>query len=248
LVNQKVALIQLQRLGYAVDVVVNGREALEALTKVPYPIVLMDCQMPEMDGYEATVEIRRREKGLSSRTVIIAMTAHALEGEREKCLEAGMDDYLSKPVKSDVLSRKMEQWIKPAGEPLSEANVVVDKEISALDLSVLAGLREIQQPGEPDLVTELIDLFLEDTAVQLKVLRKALSKNNTKEVRRLAHLLKGSSANIGAGPMAALYESLEKTEFNNGDAGTLLAKLEHEFKRVNKALRAERQRPEELTQ
>jgi PAS domain S-box-containing protein len=248
LVNQKVALIQLQRLGYAVDVVVNGREALEALTKVPYPIVLMDCQMPEMDGYEATAEIRRREKGLSSRTVIIAMTAHALEGEREKCLEAGMDDYLSKPVKSDVLSRKMEQWIKPAGEPLSEANVVVDKEISALDLSVLDGLREIQQPGEPDLVTELIDLFLEDTAVQLKVLRKALSKNNTKEVRRLAHLLKGSSANIGAGPMAALYESLEKTEFNNGDAGTLLAKLEHEFKRVNKALRAERQRPEELTQ
>jgi len=252
LVNQKVALIQLQNLGYAADVVVNGREALEAMTKVPYPIVLMDCQMPEMDGYEATAEIRRREEGLSSRTVIIAMTAHALWGEREKCLDAGMDDYLSKPVKSDVLCRKLEQWIKSAGEPTagersSEANVVVDKgRPSALDLAVLAGLREIQQPGKPDLVTELIDLFLEDTALQFKALREAVSKNNTKEVRRVAHLLKGSSANIGAGPMAALYESLEKTEFKNGDAATLLAGLELEFERVDKALRAERRQPQEL--
>ena len=111
---------------------------------------------------------------------------------------------------------------------------------------MLAGLREIQQPGKPDLVTELIDLFLEDTAAQLKVLRESVSQNNTKEVRRVAHLLKGSSANIGAGPMVALYESLEKTEFKNGDAGTLLVKLEREFERVNKALRAERRRPQEL--
>jgi two-component system sensor histidine kinase/response regulator len=254
LVTQKVTLIQLQNLGYAADVVVNGREALEALTRTSYPIVLMDCQMPEMDGYEATAEIRRREEGLSSSTVIIAMTAHALEGEREKCLDAGMDDYLSKPVKFDVLRRKLEQWIKPAGEPSvcgrsSEGNVVVDKgKPSALDLSVLAGLREIQQPGKPDLVTELIDLFLEDSAVHLKVLREAVSKNHTKEVRRVAHLLKGSSANVGAGPMAALYESLEKSEFKNGDAATLLVKLEHEFERVKKALRAERRQPQELKQ
>src|SRR2546422_6015999 len=212
----------------------------------------MDCQMPEMDGYEATAEIRRREQGLSNRTVIIAMTAHALEGEREKCLEAGMDDYLSKPVKSDVLLRKLEQWLKPTGEPSpcegsSEANVVVDKgTLSTLDLSVLAGLREIQQPGKPDLVTELIDLFLEDTAVQLNVLREAAAKNNAKEARRVAHLLKGSSANIGAGLMAALYDSLEKTEFDNGDSGALLVKLEREFERVNKALRAERRPTQEV--
>jgi PAS domain S-box-containing protein len=251
-VNQRVALIQLQSLGYAADVVGNGREALEALTNFPYPIVLMDCQMPEMDGYQATAEIRRREESLSSRTVIIAMTAHALEGSRQKCLDAGMDDYLSKPVKLDVLCQKLEQWIKSKDEPpecerSSEANVVLDKGTpGALNLTVLAGLREIQQPGKPDLVTELIDLYLEDTAVQLKVLREAVSKNNTKEVRRVAHLLKGSSANIGAGPMAALYGSLEKTEFKNGDGDALLVKLEFEFTRVNTALRAERRRPQEL--
>jgi PAS domain S-box-containing protein len=251
LVNQKVALMQLQNLGYAADVVANGREALAALAEFPYSIVLMDCQMPEMDGYEATVEIRRREQGLSSRTVIIAMTAHALEGEREKCLDAGMDDYLSKPVKSDVLQRKLEQWLKPTDESSphegsSEASVV-DKDISStLDLSVLAGFREIQQAGKPDLVTELIDLFLEDSAVQHKVLREALADNNTKEARRLAHLLKGSSANIGAGPMAALYDSLEKTEFKNGESGSLLVKLDQEFERVSKALRAERRPAQEV--
>jgi len=209
--------------------------------------------MPEMDGYEATAEIRRREEGLSSRTVIIAMTANALEGEREKCLDAGMDDYLSKPVKAEVLGRKLEQWTKPiaepcAGERSTGANVVVDNGELSLDLSVLTGLRQFQEPGKPDLVGELIDLFLEDTAVHLKVLREAVAKKNGKEVRRVAHLLKGSSANIGAGPMAALYESLEKTEFTNGDSDSLLLKLEHEFERVNEALTAEQQRFQEVRQ
>ncbi len=253
-VNQKVALLQLQTLGYAADVVVNGIEALEALKRVPYSIVLMDCQMPVMDGYEATAEIRRREESLASRTVIIAMTAHALEGERERCLDAGMDDYLSKPVKSDVLRRKLEQWLEPTGEPSdcegsTEPNEVVDRgQLTALNPAVLAGLREIQQPGEPDLVTELIDLFLEDTATQLKVLSGAVLKNNTAEMRRVAHLLKGSSANIGAERLAAIYASLEKTEFRNGDAGVMLAKLEREFRRVDEALRAERQPAQEVKQ
>ena len=110
----------------------------------------------------------------------------------------------------------------------------------------MAGLREIQQPGEPDLVTELIDLFLEDTAVQLKVLSGAILKNNAAEVRRVAHLLKGSSANIGADRLAALYASLEKTNFKNGDAGAMLAKLEREYERVNEALRAERRPTQEV--
>jgi CheY-like chemotaxis protein len=126
IVNQKVAMRQLQKLGYRADAVADGREALEALGRIPYDLVLMDCQMPEMDGYEATVKIRSRE-GITKHTPIVAMTANALEGDRAKCLAAGMDEYVSKPVKSEELERVLERFLGNGRENAKSNDAVFEE-------------------------------------------------------------------------------------------------------------------------
>ena len=112
-VNQKVAAAMLAKLGCRADVVANGAEALEALSRITYDAVLMDCQMPEMDGYQATAELRRKEKG-PSRLPVIAITAGAMDGARERCLAAGMDDYIAKPVSIQDLAAALNRWTEPA--------------------------------------------------------------------------------------------------------------------------------------
>jgi two-component system sensor histidine kinase/response regulator len=244
-VNQNVALGQLYNLGYRAEAVANGRELLKALENDHVDLILMDCQMPEIDGFAATAEIRRRE-GSARHTTIIAMTANALDSDHELCLAAGMDDYLSKPVKSDLLRGKLERWTRPEGKELSGAGLnegkvpAEDTRVSVIDLSQLASLRAIRQPGHADLFTELIDLFLQGTESRLNVLHEAHLRNGADEIRQVAHLLKGSSANIGASRMVALCQELGGKDRANDDTGALLARLGQEFELVRAALKAER--------
>ena len=241
LVNQKVALGQLYNLGYSAEAVSNGRELLKALENAEFDLILMDCQMPEMDGFAATAEIRRRE-GSVRHTTIVAMTANALEGDDEKCFAAGMDDYLSKPVKPEALRLKLERWTGSgkSNSSLSEGNGHPQQSgDSVIDLSQLDSLRQIQQPGAADFISELIDLFVNEAVAQLKLLREAVAGNDATGIKRVAHCLRGSSANMGATRMAAISEKLENKDPAK-DTGELLVQLESEFELVRAALEAER--------
>lgn len=241
-VNQQVAVLMLQARGYQVDVVNNGREALEALERVPYDLVLMDCQMPEMDGFEATAQIRARE-GATRHTPIIALTAHALRGEREKCIAAGMDDYLAKPLTPDALYSTLRRWmpaVRPSIQdtrPESEESPMEETEL-ILDQRVLENFRRLQAPDEPDLVQQLIDLYLADIPERLKALRQALAQGDATRVAQTAHSLKGSSANLGAQRAARVCLELERCGKTNdlSAAREWLPKLEQEIEQARRAL------------
>jgi two-component system, sensor histidine kinase and response regulator len=242
-VNQKVAVKTLEKIGCEANVVANGLEALEALSRIRYAAVLMDVQMPEMDGYEATTEIRRRE-GTSRHTPIIAMTANAMQGDREKALEAGMDDYVPKPVKPKELEAALKRWVLRPEEAATVSEMGSDPgahEDEPIDRSVLAGLRELQQKDKPEIVAELAEIFLKDVPTQLAEIREALEANNASAVKRVAHTLKGSSASLGARLMPPICEELEALG-QSGDlvrAPDLLTRLEAEFGHVRDALTTE---------
>ena len=240
LVNQRVALKMLERLGYQVDVAADGAEAVEAATRSKYAAVLMDVQMPEMDGYEATREIRRRE-GDAHRTPIIAMTAHAMQSDREKALEAGMDEHITKPVKADVLREVLERQIggeTDGAKASTPAEHGAAPEEPALDHSVLEHLRSLQGEDEPHLLKELVEMFLEDTEDRLEKLREAVREEDLESLRHEAHSLRGSSANMGAPTMARISRELEQAgdSGNLGEASELLGTLEQEFGRVRPAM------------
>jgi two-component system, sensor histidine kinase and response regulator len=235
-VNQKVAVRMLERLGYLADVARDGQEALEALSDTSYEAVLMDVQMPRMDGYEATAEIRRIEAaGEGTRVPVIAMTANAMQGDREKAIEAGMDDYVSKPVKAEDLGAVLERWVSEA--PADAAY----QEEAPLDDGVLAGLRELQGDDETDIVAELAGMFLDDARSGIQALEEAVDEGDAPAVSRVAHTLKGSSGNIGARRMSNLCAQLEDAGAS-GDfdrSPELLDRLREEFGRVERALGAE---------
>jgi two-component system sensor histidine kinase/response regulator len=241
-VNRQVAFLQLQSLGYTVDTVANGLQALEVLSATNYDAVLMDCQMPEMDGYEATAEIRRRE-GEEKHTTIIALTANALQGDAEKCLAAGMDDYLSKPIKAEALEAMLEKWTHDKTSEAKPAVAAEAKDLArVLDTSVLEKLRKALGDKRKDFIASLIDLFIADTQTRLQALGDAINSQDATALRQVAHALKGSCANVGAKRMSELCDILEEKGLANSLEGAsgFVVHLEEEFERVKQALKPER--------
>jgi len=200
--------------------------------------VLMDVQMPVMDGYEATAEIRRRE-GPGRRTPIIAMTANAMQGDREKAIEAGMDDYLAKPVRREDLDTVLGRWI-PNPEREQSAHSNGDPTSPAVDLSVLESRRGPQKEGEPDKLARIVTLFIDDVPVRLKSMRQAVEREDAHEVEETAHLLKGGSGYMGAVHMVEICTRLQELGISGelSHAPELLDALEKEFARVHPALQA----------
>jgi CheY-like chemotaxis protein len=240
-VNQMVAIRMLERSGYRVDAVNNGREAVEALSNIPYAAVLMDVQMPEMDGYEATAEIRRREES-GRHTPVIAMTADAMQGDRERALAAGMDDYIAKPVKHEELEAVLGRWIPQPEQVLlaqrSDGAAGANEDAPALDLSVLESRRGPQRDGEPDKLARIVGLFIDDVPLRLEELRQAVERGDSQIVEETAHMLKGGSGYMGAVRMSEICADIQALGASGelSSAPELLDALEAEFKRIRPAL------------
>ena len=214
-VNQRVALRQLERVGVSADAVANGIEAVEAVSRGDYALVLMDVQMPEMDGFAAAKELRRR----GATVPIVALTANALSGDRERCLAAGMDDYLSKPIVEEELVRILDRFLpRPP-----------------LDEQVLDRLRAVS----PDFVREIAVIYLEDSPARVAALREAVQRRDAHAIATAAHAFKSGSGNIGALALSDLCGELEVLGRGRdvSAATEKFAELEREYERVQQALR-----------
>jgi PAS domain S-box-containing protein len=242
-VNQKLALQILAKMGYRADLAANGLEVLEALERQAYDVILMDVQMPEMDGLETTRTICKRWLP-AERPRIIAMTANVMQGDREMCLTAGMDDYIGKPIRIEELVKALRQCgpkLPSAAQP-SDLSAAQGQPPAALpasvDWQVLNGLQMLQQEGKPDFVQEMIDLYLSETVELLGRIRRAIADSNAGELRHAAHTLKSNSNSMGAKQMGALSFELEKLgrEGTVAGAAALLAQVEQEFERVKQDL------------
>ena len=245
--NQLVARRALERLGYLPVIADGGEAALTLLAESEFSLVLMDCRMPVMDGFEATRRIRRWEAETARRRIpIIALTANAQEGDRDSCLSAGMDDYLSKPLDVDDLARMLRRWVSehelpPVAEQAFVANGQRPSSASVLDRAALARIRELQGPGESDLLAEMIEAFLDAAPAHLAHVREAVASGDAGRLADAAHALKSGAAYLGAQELQALCMDLEaqgRSCVTTGSQATAAA-LSIAFEQARIALNAE---------
>jgi CheY-like chemotaxis protein len=261
IVNQKVAARLLKQMGYRADIAANGLEALEALDRQPYDLILMDVMMPEMGGFEATRAIRERQKQPSqfpnykSSIIIVAMTASAMQGDREKCLAAGMDDYLAKPVRLEDVGAIVERWAPAAGKTEATPTTATDTQVTpAADPPPQAGPAspppedapvEMERlldftNGELDSLRELVTLYIDQTATQIEQIVAAVQAGAPGDVRRVAHSCAGASATCGMRRLVPLLRELERQGYEEKltNAAELCRQVGDEFERIRKFLEA----------
>ncbi|MGA1824736.1 MAG: response regulator [bacterium] len=212
-INQKVAIKTLDKLGYRADAVANGLEAIEALRSKPYDLVLMDIQMPEMDGFTATTAIRNPETAVLNPNIpIIAMTAHAMKGDREKCINMGMNDYATKPIQPNELAKTIAKWLN-----MNAASNQETKEEKPKGKAVVFDRADFLErlDGDEEFLTELLEEFIEITPELINSIKEAIEKEDMIQARRDAHTLKGASANVSALALREAALQMENSIKNN---------------------------------
>jgi PAS domain S-box-containing protein len=239
--NQQVAVSILKKLGYRADAVANGQEAIQALEMVPYDIVFMDVQMPVMDGFEATHQIRNPQSAVRNHKIpIIAVTAHAMKGDRERCLEAGMDDYISKPVAPGALAEAMEKWLGWSQEQQAAADrVIQDIEPSkgppVFDRQCLMA----RLMDDEDLVKMIVAGFLKDIPEQIRVLKEYIDQGGAEQAGSQAHKIKGAAASVGGTILSAVAFEMEKAGKSGRltEVAALMPELEEQFELLKAQMR-----------
>jgi signal transduction histidine kinase/CheY-like chemotaxis protein len=239
LVNQRLVQRMLRLMGYEPVIVSTGLEALNALEHDSCDLIFMDIQMPEMDGLEATQRIRQRY-GESGGPKIVAMTAFALAGDKEKCLKAGMNDYLSKPFVSEQVASMIREWGSHKTSPKSEVGTLDANRNESINVDIQSRIKELERETDRSFVKELIAIYLDEAPANFQCLKNAFRAKEKKEIEQYAHKLKGGSMNLGAGKLSHLFENVEEFARNNVTAipEMLIAEIDQEFDRTIAVLRS----------